>query len=110
MSAIEQIEVSIETAKIAVEKRDALERLSKNPDFKLVIEDGYFVDESKRLVLIKATPAMGTPEHQENIIKAIDGIGSLFQYLVATTQTGGQMERSLKGDEITREELLEEQV
>jgi len=110
MATVEQIEVSIETAKIAVAKRDALLRLSKNPDFKLVIEDGYFVEESKRLVLLKASPAMGSTEHQENIIKAIDGIGSLFQYLVATTQTGEQMERSLKADEITRDELLEEQV
>lgn len=105
---LKKIEVTIEDAKKAVALFKSFEKLLDNSDFKAVITEGYFKDESVRLVLAKATPDMDTPEMQAGIIRSIDSIGLLRQYFVAVTQAGRMAERAILENEEVREEILAE--
>jgi hypothetical protein len=103
------IEISIESAKKGIAKNAALSRLSKNKDFQTVIDTGYFSDEASRLVLLRGAPQMQTPEHQSGLMREIDAIAYLRQYFSTISIQGQQLERSLKADEITRDEIAEEE-
>ena len=48
---IEQIEISKAEAEKAISKGEALKRLLSNPDYKLVISDGFFKDYATELGL-----------------------------------------------------------
>lgn len=104
------LEVSIDEAKAAISKADALQRLMSNKDFITVISDGYFKDEASELVLKKAVPALATDEAQASLLKAIDSIGFLRQYFIVTAHFGSMAKKSLEDDEATREELLSEEM
>lgn len=110
MDQLEQVEISIEQAKAAIDLKDALIKLSHNKEFELLIHKGYFEDESIRLVMAKANPVMSSPDKQTDIIKSIDSIGSLRQYFQRLVMQGDQMERALVDNEQTREELLAEEI
>lgn len=105
---IENIEISIEQAKKAIDSMNSLLKLTKNKDFKKVINEGYFEKEASRLVLLKADPSMQSPEDQRLIENSIIAIGFLRQYFSAVIQMGRMAERTLASDESTREELLSE--
>lgn len=107
-SEMEQIEVSIDQAKEAVAMRDTYIRLLQNPDFDKIIHKGYFETESIRAVMAKSNPELQTPEHQAQIMRTIDAIGSLRQYFQKIVGIGNQMESSLREDEATREAILAE--
>lgn len=107
---IEQVEVSIEHAKQAIELRDALDRLGKNEDFKKIMTEGYFKDEASRLVLLKADPEAQTEDTQRYLDNSITAIGYVRLYFSTIMQLGIQMERSLKADEETLQELIEEDI
>lgn len=77
---INALEQGIKKAQTAKELGAALERLSKNADFKSVILTGYMRDEAVRLVHLKGDISFQSPEKQASILKQIDGIASLKQY------------------------------
>jgi len=106
---IEQIELNIEDGKKLVKQGDALRRLSKNADFVTIIREGYFKDESVRLVQAKASPSMATPEKQAALIKSIDAIGELFQYFHMTEVQAQMAREAITSDEETLEELSAEE-
>lgn len=103
---VTQIDISIEEARKAIERKNALSRLLDNGDFRLVIEEGYFEKEAAELVIKKATPGMASPENQESIIKAIDAVGGLYQYLFKVFNLGEQAEKSLEIHEQTRTDIV----
>lgn len=105
---IQSVEVSIEHAKEAVEKSKSITRLVKNRDFKKIILDGYFEQEAIRLVMLKADGNFQTSEAQADIIKQMDGIGSLRSYLHTVTQLGAMSARALEEDEETLADLRAE--
>ena len=105
---IENIELSINVAKQYVDRMNSIYTLSKNKDFKDVIETGYFENEASRLVLLKADPTMQKPEDQAAILRSIDAIGHFRQYLGNVIQVGRMMEKSMMDDQDTRNELLAE--
>lgn len=105
---LENIEISIEQAKKAIDMMESLLKLTKNKDFKKVINEGYFEKEASRLVLLKADPSMQSPEDQRLLDNSIIAIGFLRQYFSAVIQMGRMAERSIANDEVTREELLGE--
>lgn len=107
---IETLEISIEQAKEAIKEMQAVYRLTKNPDFKAIVEKGYFENNASRLVLLRADPSMQNDTDQKQILKDIDGIGSFRQYLSTIIHFGRIAEESVKADEITREELLAEEL
>jgi hypothetical protein len=77
---IQAIEQNIADAKAHLHLGEALLRLEKNADFKAVISSGYLREQAIRLVLLKADPAMQTPDKQASIVRQIDAIGELHDY------------------------------
>lgn len=109
-SQLETIELSIQHAKKTVDTMKALQRLTVNRDFKTLVLSGYFEKEPVRLVLLKADPAMQTPELQAAIIKEMDAIGAFRQYLSGVMQLGRMAEKAIADDEATREEILADEL
>ena len=108
---VEAIQIDMEKAKSLVSKGEALDRLANHPDFITVISDGYFKDEAVRLVGLKASAQMAAPDKQNDIIKCIDSIGSLQQYLNATWQQAGMAQGAIDdAQEQLNEIALEEGV
>ena len=105
---LEQIDLSIDQAKLSIDNLKALNRLSQNKDFKHLFLEGYFKEEASRLVLLKADPQVEEEKHQKAIMLAIDAIGHMRQYCNTIQVVGRMAERALKEDEATREEILAE--
>ena len=105
-----EIEDSIKQATIAVDLGAAVERLCNNRDFKKVFLEGYFEQEAIRLVHLKSDSNMQTQGSQESILKLMDAIGSVRQYLDTKRQLAGLAMRAIASDEQTREELLAEDI
>jgi hypothetical protein len=105
---LEKIEVSIEDAKKAIARKDALNRLENNPDFKELITNGFLKDHAIRQVMMKAHPGYQSDEVQKNFDQQIIAVGQLKQYLVAVFAMGNSAAQALGADEATREELLAE--
>ena len=105
---IEEIEISIEQARESIAKMEALLNLTKNKDFKLVIEEGYFEKEASRCVLLKADPNIQDEASQKMLDNTIIAIGYLRQYFTTVMQLGRMAQHSLAADEETKQELLAE--
>jgi len=105
---IQTIEISIGKAKRAIELNKALNRLDKNKDFQLVIQEAYFKDEAARLIAAKSNPGLSMPEQQAHLDHCIMGLGSLQQFFITISQIAMQMEKTMADDEITHTELLQE--
>ena len=103
-----QLEITIEEAKQSIEKAEALHRIAKNPDFKLLISDGYFVKEASRLVLSKAMPDASNPAIQQDYDNSITAIGYLKRYFAQIIGMANMAEKSLRESEQTREDILNE--
>jgi len=101
---IQEIELQISSVKEMIDTADALERLRSNPDFKMVIEEGYFNQNAIRLVSLKAAPAMASEENQISIVRGIDAIGEFQQYLNSIITMGEQSKQMV---EDAREQLTE---
>lgn len=103
---ISQVQASIARAREHLDHYNALERLRKNKDFQLIIEKGYLVQEAVRLVHLKASEHMASPDKQASVIKQIDGIGCLSSYFSTINFLASNAERSIAEDEETLEYLL----
>ena len=109
-SELNQLEINIQEAKEALKKFQALERLQKNPDFTLIIDQGYLEEEASRAVWAKAEPeAQRRPEIIQNLDNIITAIGYLRQYFRTIYQNGYQAEKIITDSEQTRDELIEEE-
>ena len=106
----DQIEVTIESARHTIKLKKSLDALRRNADFDLVILDEYFIGEASRLVQMKSSQAMQTPERQMFIDHAIVGLGSLQQFFVKIDAMSVEAERTLSNDLITQTELMNEEV
>lgn len=104
---IEQIELSMEQAKAVVERARLARQLSKNPAFKKLIMDGYFVDEAARLAHLVSDPALA-PEHRQFVFNDLNGVGALKRYLSTIVRMGDAAEREIAEAEMELEELRNE--
>jgi len=107
---LEQIELSLEHAKLSIDNMKALNTLSHDKNFVKLITEGYFRDEASRLVLLKADNSMQKEEHQATIEKSIIAVGYFRQYLSTIYQLGNMAEKAMADDEITREEIQAEEL
>lgn len=105
---LQNIEVSITQSKMDIHRKDCLARLQNNPDFRLLIEKGFLEQHAIRQVLLKAHPGMQSDEQQNLLDQQITAIGGFKQFLVSVFTAGMNAEASLTADEVTREELLKE--
>lgn len=73
-----------------IDLHSAVTRLSKNADFKLLIEDHYFGSFASGLVMELATPAAQGDADQATILDSIKAVGHFRQFLSGTAQLGMQ--------------------
>lgn len=64
----QEIQIELDEAKKKVKLREALDRLERNKDFKLVIDEEFFKQESLRQVSCLSDPAFQTPHMQASVI------------------------------------------
>jgi len=102
---VETIELNIQEAQKFLNAADKLERLLANKDFKEIVDEGFFKEESIRLVHLKGDPHMQAPEKQAAIIRDIDGIASFKNYLSGIFQKANMAEQAIKADEEELEHL-----
>jgi hypothetical protein len=106
---LKALEASITQNKALVDNASALERLRNNRDFKQVIAKGYFEQEAVRLVHLKADPSQKSDASQASIVKQLDAIGSLSQYLQDILMLASMGAKGIQADEEMREALMEEE-
>ena len=87
-SPIQEIQISIDGAKKLKALGEALDRLRRNKDFKLVVELGYLEDEALRLTgcLSEVTDTINAPAaiggmSKEKIVSQLQGIAHFSAYL-----------------------------
>lgn len=81
LEQIQHVELSLEEAKKLVAFGEAISRLEKNKDFQLVILDGYFSDESKRLTFLTADTTLDD-KSANAVLYGIRAIGELRGFLM----------------------------
>lgn len=96
MSQVEELEVSMEYAKGLVAKRDMLDKLSRNREFKQLVLEGYFKDEAIRLTNLSADPHPQIKEHREDIFLAIQAVSVLRQYFQRIQREGEIAENEIR--------------
>lgn len=101
-----QIDIAIDDARKVMKKADALKRLEKNKDFKLLIREGYFEGEAIRLVHLRAMPA--AKEMREEIDGDIAAIGSFRLYLSIINQMANQASQAIGEYEEARDDIENE--
>lgn len=106
---VRNIEISMVQAEAYIQTADALRRLMDNRDFKQVILEGYFKEEAVRIVSLKAAHEMSKPDDQAFLIKSIDGIGCLQQYLNVINFAAQQAVRTIQASNESLEEIAEEE-
>lgn len=105
---VEQVQIELEAAREFAAKGDQLERLLQNADFKALILDGYFKEHAYQLVELKAAPSRKGEAEQAAIIKSIDGIGELQQYINAIRAMSANARQAIADCNATLDELAAE--
>lgn len=107
MNTIEELDFEDEAAKKFQIMRDNCIKLMDSQPFKDVIDKGYFLDEAARLCMAKSSDL--SELQMKNIDNMIMGVGGLANYLNMLVQRGNQADQRIADNEITREEVLEEE-
>lgn len=103
---IDQLHRNIEASRGFVALSQALTRLQANPDFKLIISQGYLRDEAVRLVHARSNVALQSPADQAALLRDIDGIGSLEAFFRKIETQARQALSHIDADEETIQDLL----
>lgn len=106
---IAAIERDVANYKADIKLLEALERLEKNRDFITIIGKGYLEKEALRLVKLRTDPNTQSETSQRNIMRDIDGIASLNDYLSFIHRDGDLAKASLERSEQTVEAMLIEE-
>jgi len=109
-SESETIELTIEQAKNLIKRGESLKKLYNNKDFKNVILEDYFKDNAIRLVHLRSDPNCQTDEIQGNILREMDGVGSLKKYFNVILALASRAEQDLAAAEEAREEIAAEEL
>ena len=101
---LHEINLELETAKKMIARSDALKRLEANPDWQLLIDDGYFRDYAVSRIMLRASE--NTPQDiRDKLITDIDGIGSFKKFLDIVMLNGQQAASDLESAIATRDEI-----
>lgn len=95
MSDSEQIDISIAQAKSTIETYKVLERLMNYPEYKEIIEQGYFINQAVDAVAMKAAPGMDHDAAQKGLNNKIIGIGELRQYFITIRTLASEAEKAI---------------
>lgn len=93
---INHLQSQIEECKRMDQMADAVLRLNQNPDFKLVVEQGYFLHEAARHAKSASNPALSQIQ-RDDILSMAMAAGHFERFLSVIVQKGnwgkGQIER-----------------
>lgn len=79
---IENLRSNIKEWEELITFEEAIRRLTDNPDFKKVIRQDYFVDETARLAMLAGDPNMNAAQKEDALAMALAS-GHLKRYLSA---------------------------
>jgi hypothetical protein len=74
-----------------VKQKQALERLEKNPDFKLLILEGYFKDRAINLVSALGSDYVRRSGTRGELIEEANSISMLQQYFITIKKMGAEI-------------------
>lgn len=105
------IDECIDVKKKDIELGEALKRLKKNPDYKLVIVDSYIKAETNRLFEILTDPSGDSKSSPEEIQRMIDAINHFKGHVGIDSHIGTIETNALNSpSEILREEIYRKEV
>jgi len=108
---LQELSITMEEAKTAIDTHEALKRLKDNKDFNLIINENYFKLEAERVVGARAEPAMIMNEAGMQMLdNMIVSIGGLRQYFIKIQSQGNQAAMALASHRETETDLLREQM
>lgn len=114
-SPTHEIEISIDGAKKLLALRQAYDRLEKNKDFKLLIAEGYLVNEALRLTGLlsevsedKNAPAQLGGLSKDKIVSQLQGIAHFSAFLRGVDQKTENIADTLRSYEQERELQIRE--
>jgi len=96
---LQSFDKSIEEHKKNVLVGEALERLKNNPDFKLVIEEVYFEDESKRVLNNLLTPNITRRDTLEDMADRLGSIRNLKAFIGTPEFAGSVLSKAENSEE-----------
>ena len=105
---VHEIEMDISIAKQRINNMQSLMNLSKNQDFRQLIDINYLQNEAIRLVHFKSDPTQQDPQDQKMLDNQIIAIGEFKKYLMTIMQLGQMAQNGMRDMEDTQEELLNE--
>jgi len=106
---IAEVELTRTEAQKIVEMGNKARDLAKNPLFKELILDGYFMNEAARLAHLSSDPMINETQ-REQVQRDIFGIGGLKRYLRTITMMADNAQSELESSIETLEELRSEEV
>tara|TARA_R110002167_G_scaffold68570_1_gene193606 strand:+ start:86 stop:427 length:342 start_codon:yes stop_codon:yes gene_type:complete len=109
-SESETIELTIEQARNLIKRGESLKKLYSNKDFKNVILEDYFKENAIRLVHLRSDPNCQNDEIQGNILREMDGVGSLKKHFNVILALASRAEQDLAAAEEAREEIAAEEL
>ena len=106
---LELIEVSNKEAQAAIDKGEALKRLLANPDYKLIVSEGFMKDYPKELgeAIATNTGAYDT----DKLVELLKGVNSFIGYTFQVAQNSMAGEQTIRDNEafIAQEATEEEE-
>lgn len=103
---IEGLDHMVETAKVNVKMAEALDRLKKNPDYKLIIEEGFLIKYAMSQVVEKAKYMNRSKEAQSFVDSQLMGVSVLTDYLTTIRVAGNTAHESIKSAETEKARYL----
>ena len=91
-----EIDKSIEEQKSKIEFAEAIKRLKSNPDYQLVIENGYFKEEGDRLTKNLLEPTYLKRDQIENIVEMTSAIRHVKTFLMFKEDDGTNAEKNIE--------------
>ena len=106
---IAEIEKSISDLKANIEFAEAIKRLQSNPDYLLVIKEGYLAGEGKRITECLLEPTYLKRDQIENIVEMAAAIRHLKTYIHFRELDKQTAEMNLEELKSARSELMSKQ-
>ena len=103
---VEKVQVHIDMVKEAIALADELDTLSRIPEFKTIILDGFMKEEPARLASVITDPNLLETIDQREILGAIKSVGYLGDYFRNIQKRGEQMRAALVQAEQFKDDLL----
>jgi len=95
---IELIEISNKEAQVAIDKGEALKRLLENPDYQLIVAEGFLKDYPKELGEAIATNTGAYDS--DKLVELLKGINSFVGYTFQIAQNSMAGEQTIHDNEL----------